>query len=341
MKLKRYDRNPILSPLPDSPWESACTCNPTAWYDGKKVRLIYRAGPDNDIHPIYLGLAESTDGYSFRRVGNQPIFGPSENGFDAGCIEDPRIIKLGDVFFMTYATRLAPPGPYWKKTMPLNAYIPEYLRNGSAPAATRWNLTRGGLAVTQDFHKWLRLGPITDAAVDDRDVIIFPEQVGGRFAMLHRPGSWHGPEYGCAKPSIWLSFSNDLLSWSNNHLLAQPAYDWESNKIGGNAPPIRTPKGWLTLYHGVDDDFTYRVGAMMLDLNDPRKILGRTREPILEPEDACEREGLVKNVVFPCGNVVIGDTLFVYYGGADTHCCVATAPLAELADFVLSQPFKG
>ena len=95
------------------------------------------------------------------------------------------------------------------------------------------------------------------------------------------------------------------------------------------------------LYHGVDDKIIYRVGAMLLDLNDPRIILGRTPRPILEPEADYERVGLIPNVVFPCGNVVIGDELFVYYGGADKYCCVATCSLAALIDCLLSNPWKG
>jgi beta-1,2-mannobiose phosphorylase / 1,2-beta-oligomannan phosphorylase len=338
MKLKKYPKNPILSPDPKSSWESACRSNPAAWYDGQKVRLLYRAGPDDDRHPIYVGLAESTDGFKFKRASKQPVFGPSKDGFDAGCIEDPRIIQLDGVFYMTYAARMYPPGPYWKKIMPLNAYVPENMKGDTAPAAVKWNLTRSGLAATSDFRNWSRLGPITSAVVDDRDAIIFPEKIGGRFAMLHRPSSWIGPKYGCEKPSIWLSFSDDLLNWPEEHLLAKPAFDWEAAKIGGSTPPIRTDKGWLTLYHGVDSKSVYRTGALLLDLNNPLKILGRTPEPILEPETEEECKGLVDNVVFPCGNVVIGDTLFVYYGAADTCCCVATAKLGELVDYVLANP---
>lgn len=336
MKLNKCSKNPILSPDPKSSWESACRCNPAAWYDGRTVHLLYRAGPDDDRHPIYLGLAESKDGFTFKRVSRKPVFGPSDDGFDAGCIEDPRIIRLGNVYYMTYAARMYPPGPYWKKTMPLNAYVPDGMKDDHAPAAVKWNLTRSGLAATSDFRRWTRLGPITSAVVDDRDAIIFPGKVGGRFAMLHRPSSWVGPKYGCEKPSIWLSFSDDLLNWPEEHLLAQPVFGWEAAKIGGSTPPIRTEKGWLTLYHGVDSQSVYRTGAMLLDLDDPLKILGRTPEPILEPETDEEQKGLVNNVVFPCGNVVIGDTLFVYYGAADTHCCVATAKLKELVDYVAS-----
>lgn len=336
MRLTKYSKNPILSPDRKSSWESACTCNPAAWYDGRKVHLLYRAGPDNNRHPIYVGLAESTDGFTFKRVSNKPVFGPSKDGFDAGCIEDPRVIRLGDVFCLTYAARMFPPGPYWKKTMPLNAYVPDSMKGDTAPAAVKWNLTRSGLATTTDFRHWNRLGPITSAVVDDRDAIIFPEKIGGRFVMIHRPSSWVGRKYGCEKPSIWMSFSDDLLNWPEEHLLAQPLFDWEAGKIGGSTPPIRTDKGWLTLYHGVDSKSVYRTGAMLLDLNNPLKILGRTPIPILEPETEQECRGLVNHVVFPCGNVVIGNTLFVYYGAADTYCCVATADLKELVDYVLS-----
>lgn len=340
MKLKRYEHNPILRPQPGSAWETAYTCNPAAWYENGKFTLLYRAGPDDDVHPIYFGLAESSDGFHFERVSDQPVFGPSENGFDGGCVEDPRIIRMGDAFLLTYAARVTPPGPYWKKTLPLNAYVPDYLKNGNSPSALKWNLTRTGLAVTRDFRSWIRLGPITNATVDDRDAIVFPERVGGRFVMLHRPATWTGPQYGCEKPSIWISFSDDLLHWAEDHVLAQPVFDWESGKIGGSTPPIRTDKGWLVLYHGVDGNSVYRTGAMMLDLGNPRKIIGRTPRPILEPEEDYEKNGLVKNVVFPCGNVVVDDTLYVYYGGADTVCCAATCKLDELVDYVLGNPVR-
>jgi len=338
VKLKRFDKNPIFAPDPASAWEGICVSNPGAWYDGEKVQLLYRAGPDNKEHPIYLGLAESRDGLHFTKVGKTPVFGPSEDGFDAGCIEDPRIIKFGDTYFVTYAARMFPPGRYWQPDYNLTGHNPPM--PPEAPIAVRGNLTRSGLAATKDFKKWHRLGPITSANIDNRDVIIFPEQVNGQFVMLHRPYAWTGPAYGCEKPSIWMSFSDDMLCWKEDHLLAQPHFWWESRKIGGSTPPLRTKKGWLTLYHGVDDQNVYRVGAMMLDLENPMKIIGRTPEPILEPEADYEKVGLVKNVVFPCGNVIIKDQLFVYYGGADKVCCVATSSVDELVDYTMANPWK-
>ena len=338
MKLLRYAGNPILKPDPKLAWEGAYTCNPGAWYDGERVSLLYRAGPDTDEHPIYFGLATSTDGFRFRRASRVPVFGPSADGFDAGCVEDARIVRFGDDYMVTYATRAFPPGAYWRKTIPLNAFNPPI--SADAPIAARSNLTRSGLALTRDFRTWLRMGPITDATVDDRDVILFPEKIGGKFMMLHRPAEWVGNGHGCREPSIWIASSPDLLDWKDHRLLATPAYAWEEMKIGGGTPPLRTSRGWLFLYHGVDRKRVYLTGAMLLDLKDPTRILARLPEPVLEPEMPYERDGIVPNVVFPTGNIVMGDRLMVYYGGADKVCCVATASVRALLAHLLRHPWK-
>jgi predicted GH43/DUF377 family glycosyl hydrolase len=338
MKLERFEGNPVLGPLPGSSWQTACNTNPAAWRSNGKVMMLYRAGPNTKEHPIYFGLAESTDGFTFKRVSRKPVFSPSKDGFDGGCVEDPRVVKFGDTYFVTYATRMFPPSAYWTKRYKLNSHNPRL--PDETPWIARENMTRTGLAATKDFKTWHRLGPITSASVDNRDVIIFPERVNGQFVMLHRPASWAGKGYPCKRPSIWISVSDDLLTWKSDSLLAQPVYPWESHKIGANAPPIKTKHGWLTLYHGVDETMTYRVGALMLDLKNPRRVIARTPEPILEPEADYERKGLIPNVVFPCGNVVLNKKLFVYYGGADQVCCVATAPMKDLVDHVMAHPWK-
>ena len=156
--------------------------------------------------------------------------------------------------------------------------------------------------------------------------------------MFHRPAEWVGEKYGTDKPGIWLCYSDDMLNWSGDILIAKPKYPWECKKIGGSTPPIRTDKGWLTIYHGVNENIEYRTGIMMLDINDPSKVIARSPDPILEPEFEFEKKGVVPNVVFPTSNVVIGDDIFVYYGGADTVCCVATANLKELTDYVMKYP---
>lgn len=332
MKLQRYRGNPILAPLEDHPWESRVVTNPGVWFDddtGRFVMLYRASGHDPELR-VRFGLAYSEDGYHFTRASDQPAFSPSSDGFDAGCVEDARIVKMGGWYYVTYASRPFPPGHYWlpPEQRPYNPPVcpPEF------PWALRENATTTGLALTQDFRTWIRAGRMTDPTVDDRDVILFPEKVGGRFAMLHRPMSWVGQEFGTDQPAIWISFSDDLLSWRDSRLLAKAELPWENGKIGGNTPPIRTDKGWLEIYHAVGVDGHYRLGAMLLDLEDPSRLLARTDDWILQPEEPYELVGYYEGCVFPCGAVALGDTLYVYYGAADAYVGVATCSLSALVD---------
>ncbi len=335
MKLQRYEGNPILSPNPDNEWESMVTTNPAAWYDEnrKEVNLLYRAaGPDPE-HRIHLGLAVSKDGYHFERASDQPVFSPSTDGFDAGCVEDPRVVKMGEYYYMTYACRPFPPGQYW--LLKDKRHIPEC--PSDFPKTLRENLTSTGLALTKDFKNFIRAGRLTNPMVDDRDVILFPEKVSGKYVMIHRPLTWVGEQYGTDYPAIWISTGDDLLNFQDSQLLAKARYDWE-RKIGANTPPIKTEYGWLILYHAVGPDNHYRLGAMLLDLEDPTKLLHRTPDWLIQPEENYELEGYYNGVIFPCGKVVIEGTLFVYYGGADKYVGLATCSLQELLDHLLSCP---
>lgn len=336
-EMRRFEGNPVLGPNLGSWWEELVTTNPAAWYDEQKkeVILLYRAAGNDEQHRVYFGLAKSKDGFEFKRVLTEPVFGPSENGVDAGCVEDPRIVKMGEYYFVTYASRPFPPGRYWENS-DNEAYRPMACSD-DFPRALKNNSTSTHLAITKDFRKWVRAGCLTDPRYDDRDVILFPEKVGGRFVTLHRPMEWCGPEYGTDHPAIWIALSGDLLEPKALKLLATAKYDWEC-KIGGSTPPLKTDQGWLTLYHAVGPDKHYRIGAMLLDLDDPTRVTHRTRDWIYQPEEEWETKGLYSGVVFPCGNVVIGDTLFMYYGGGDVYCGVATCKTAELMDYLIACP---
>lgn len=335
MKLQKYQGNPILSPLAGSPWENLVTCNPGVIYDGGTFYMLYRAAGDDEDHVIRFGLATSTDGFHFTRASQEPVFGPSEDGPDSGCVEDPRIVKLGDTFYITYAYRPYAPGRYW--TFPHDVVrLPAC--DGFAPKAWAKSLGNTGLAMTKDFRSFRRLGRLTSPVLDDRDVILFPEKVGGKYVMLHRPKDWVGPSYGVSEPSIWIKFSDDLLAWEDKPsklLLTGRAHSWEE-KIGGSTPPILTDEGWLMLYHGVADGglAQYSVGALLLKADDPTVVLSRTPEPILEPELPYETQGFYNGCVFPTGNVVVDGTLYVYYGAADKHVGVATCKLDELLKYL-------
>lgn len=330
MKLIKYEGNPILKPNPANEWENFSVCNPGAWYENGVFYLLYRAAGDDKAHRISVGLAISRDGFHFERQSDEPVLAPSPHNFDAGCIEDPRIVKLGDTYYITYACRPLPPGQYWLT----NAKDPIYISDDEPDIGVTVNLTSSALAATKDFRAYKKLGRMTRADLDDRDVILFPEKVNGKYVRLSRPKEWSGEGYPCEYPAMWISYSDNLLQWDDCRFFAKGGADWEE-KIGGSAPPIKTEKGWFMLYHAVGKDGLYRIGAMVLDLNNPERIIARTKEPILEPTESYEFEGLYHGCAFPTGNVVADGTLYVYYGGADHYCCVATAEFDKLLDFVL------
>ena len=302
MKLKKYEGNPILSPNPENYWESLVVCNPGVIYDNGVFHMLYRAAGNDIEHLVYIGKAESTDGIHFKRVSKEPVFSPGKDSFDAGSNEDPRIVKMGSEFFVTYAFRPYFASQYWKN----------------------------------DYDQ-------VEALEHDRDVILFPEKINGKYWMLHRPKDYVNANgnYGTDYPSIWIKSSDDLMMWNTeSKLLMKGEEDWEV-KIGGNTPPIKTDDGWFLLYHGVDANFTYRVGAVLLDLNDPTRVLYRTKDFILEPETYEETQGLYRwGVVFPTGAVVKDNILYVYYGASDQWVNLATCDFQELIDFVKSNSRK-
>ncbi len=340
MKLNRYEGNPILSPNPANPWEDLAVFNPAAWYDPEKKEflLLYRAGESHPEYKCYFGLARSKDGFHFERVSNQPAMDISIEGFDGATIQDPRIIKMGDWFYITYAARHFPFGQFWipevrqkyvKPNVPVE--FPHYLKT---------NATLTGLAMTQDFRHWIRAGWLTDPLLDDRDVILFPEKINGKFAMLRRPLEWVGPQYGTDQACAWISFADDLMGLAHApaRLVIKNKYPWEVYKMGFNTPPIKTPHGWFVIYHAVGADKFYRLGAVLLDLNDPSKVLHRTPDWLMQPEKDYEIEGFYRGVCFPCGAVVADGTLFVYYGGGDKFCAVATCNFDEMVRHLLKCP---
>lgn len=208
----------------------------------------------------------------------------------------------------------------------------EYLLTYSA--YSRYGV-RIALARTKDFTSIERVALITQA--DLRNVVIFPEKIGGRYVRLDRPHSEIMPW------SIWISYSPDLVHWGDSRMLIKPEqYHWDEMKVGPGAPPFKTDSGWLSIYHGVFKTMSgvvYRLGVALHDLEDPAKLIGVADRWILQPEDPWEISGYVPNVVFTCGAVPEDDgTVKIYWGGADTVMCVGTAIIAELVQLCLDDP---
>ncbi|MEJ7812442.1 MAG: glycoside hydrolase family 130 protein [Gemmatimonadaceae bacterium] len=244
----------------------------------------------------HLRIARSADGIHFD-VEPLPALFPA-TAYESFGVEDPRVTLVEGTYWINYTA---------------------VSRHGIATA----------LASTRDFRSFARHGIIFPPP--NRDVTIFPERIGGRYVALHRP-----MPAGLGHPAIWIASSADMLAWGNHQLVAaaRPG-SWDDAKVGGGAVPFRVRAGgrdaWLAVYHGVTGSpTTYSLGALLLDGEDPARVIARSREPILRPEAAYEREGFFGGVVFTCGLLAEGDVVRIYYGAADGVTAVADLSLDEI-----------
>ena len=300
--VKRYKKNPILT-RDDVPYPVGTVHNAgVVKHDGRYI-MLFRSHTPNGRSVI--GKAESKDGFAFK-VDPEPFLIPATEGvfaeYEAFGVEDLRITPIEEEYLLTYS-----------------AYSQRGVRNA--------------LARTKDFETVERVALITQA--DLRNVVIFPEKIGGRYVRLDRPHSEITPW------SIWISYSPDLIHWGDSRMLIKPEpYHWDEMKVGPGAPPIRTDSGWLNIYHGVFQTMAgavYRLGVALHDLADPAKLLGVADRWILQPEDPWEVSGYVPNVVFTCGAVPEDDgTVKIYWGGADTVMCAGSAEVEELVQLCLT-----
>lgn len=296
---KRSAKNPIIVPNRLNSWESKAVFNPAAIRIGATTHILYRALSDDNTSSI--GYARSKDGINIDERLDHPIYIPRENfelkkvaDGNSGC-EDPRLVKIGKVLYMCY-TAFDGIGP---------------------PQVALTSITE------KNFLKknwvWAKPVIITPPGVDDKDTCIFPEKTNGKYFVLHRVG-----DEICGDYVKSLSFQKEKIN-KCIRIMGPRINKWDSLKVGISAPPIKTKYGWLLLYHGVSKTHSvYRVGAVLLDLNDPAIVLARSSDPIFEPEEQYEKVGIINNVVFPCGMVEKDGLLYIYYGGADTVVGVAT-----------------
>lgn len=329
LKIERCKANPIVTPGVYD-WRRVSVFNPGVIIENGKFYMYERAAGSLKPFKTSIGLLESSDGINFTPVSDKPVFTADMLGFPGGSVEDARVVKINGLFYMCYALQ-----PYEFDCWPTGIAVPDYYPNnypGWRENNTEPMITRSGIAVSEDGINFKQLCYTTSAEIDDRDNTLFPEKINGRFALLRRPMQYVGKNYGTEIPGMWISYSDDLMKWSEPELVAVAEnFEWEGTKIGAAATPIKTEKGWLVLYHGVDANSIYRVGAMLLDLEDPRKVTARTKLPIMEPEEYYEKYGLIiPNTVFPTANVIKDGLLYIYYGCCDTCIALATVPVEEL-----------
>jgi predicted GH43/DUF377 family glycosyl hydrolase len=257
-------------------------------------RVINYNGKDFLTTMSHLRLVSSRDGINFEEDARYPpIFGNGE--LESYGIEDCRVAQIGDTYYLTY-TQVSPHG------------------------------VGVGLRTTTDWHKIIERGMIFPP--HNKDCAIFGERIGGKYYALHRPSS---PSLG--GNYIWLAESPDALHWGGHRCLAHGRIGmWDAARVGAGAAPIRTPQGWLEIYHGADADHRYSLGALLLDLESPSKVLARSREPIMEPNAEYERTGFFGNVVFTNGHLVDGDCVTLYYGASDSVICGARLSIASILE---------
>jgi predicted GH43/DUF377 family glycosyl hydrolase len=259
--------------------------------DASDPRLLTYAGETYLTTLSHLRLAWSADGVHFTVEPAPAITGKGE--LENFGVEDCRVTQLGETYYLTYSA------------------VSEH---GVGVA----------LQTTTDWQRFTRHGMIFPP--HNKDCTLFDEKIGGEFAALHRPV---GLDLG--GPFIWYATSPDLVHWGRHVCLAHTRKGmWDCQRIGAGAAPIRTEQGWLELYHGCDEASRYCLGALLLDLEDPTKVLARSREPIMEPLADYEQEGFFGNVVFTNGHLVDGDTITLYYGASDSVICIATLSIAEV-----------
>lgn len=305
VNLERFSGNPILMPQDSHSWEAKSVFNPGIIYAGGKIHFLYRAVSEDNISSI--GYASSLDGYTISERSSLPVYVPRADFEKAGC-EDPRLTMIDNRIYMCYTA--------FDGTRPRVALTSILLKDF---LEKRWN-----------WSKPLIISPWDQ---DDKDAAIFPQKIKGKYAILHRLGS-----------SIWLDLVNDLKFSRTKRLhgkiIINPREgDHDSRKIGIAGSPIETKFGWLLIYHGVSRsiDRHYHMRAALLDLKDPSRVILRTKDPIFEPQMSYEKEGIVPNVVFSCGAVVVDNTLFIYYGGGDRVISVATVNFAIFLKKLLAE----
>jgi predicted GH43/DUF377 family glycosyl hydrolase len=299
---KRYERNPILTGK-DFPPEADIKNVFNSGIAKYKDTYVMVCRVENSALVDRFWIAESADGYHFKprpKPVDMPHDDPRFRKYSDGMYYDPRVTKIGDVYYMVHA-------------------------------AHSGHTCRLSLVKTKDFKDFQWLGFISET--DNRNGVLFPEKIGGLYARLDRPNT------GADTGDIWVSYSPDLMYWGKSDCVFRnwEGIRWAWTKIGAGAVPIKTPEGWLTIFHGVrtqcKSHFVYQLGVCLLELDDPSRVKAMAEEAILIPEEQYELVGQTPSVVFTCGAVVEDNgEIKIYYGGADTVQCVATTTVDRLIE---------
>lgn len=343
MLVERYENNPIIKPCDVPPsrddYEVVGAFNPGATVYNDEIILLLRVAErpkdkrdDEQVAPIlnpetgelehfrlknndpritdipdsrsffingemmltsisHLRIARSKDGYKFAVDPTPAVF--PKMPYETYGLEDPRITKIDDLYYITYKV-----------------------------VSDKGICT--GLLTTKDFAHFNRHGIVF--CPENIDVVLFPERINGKFWALTRPvPRYIGPR------GVWIASSPDAVHWGGHLPLVLPQDGtFHNGKTGGSCVPIKTDDGWLEIYHGSDTNDKYSLAAVLLDLEDPRKVIARSKRPLMEPEADYELQGFYGNVVFSCGAIEKDNFLLIYYGASDEYTAVAKTTISKI-----------
>lgn len=323
-------------------FENEAVSNPAVYLEGNTVHMFYRAVKQGNFSSIGYCAFSGPANLVYR--SEVPLLIPSEPS-DVHGVEDPRIVKIDELFYLTYTA--------YDGTNALGAWatstdLKSFRKNGIlVPQITNEEFLRATTRTPRKrmIHRSNGLAPRHEISrntmLTDKNLVFFPRKIQGKFYFLHR-----------IRPNIQIAsvnhpaevnaqFWETYLSSFERHILLSPVHEHEINYVGAGCPPIETSVGWVLIYHGVhrtDHGFVYTACAALLDLLRPQKVIARLPYPLFIPDQPWETDGIVNNVVFPTGTALFGDILYIYYGAADSQIGLASVSIAVLINELLKYP---
>ncbi len=342
-----FENKTLLMVKSSLSFESHGVLNPAAFREGERVHLLYRAVSRGNFSTI--GYCELHGPVTVMKRNDIPLLSP-EDTREAQGMEDPRLVKIDDLYFLTYT---AYDGVNAMGALATSPDLIHFRRHGVI--VPQFSYDEMDDLVSPDTHlneKYTRYNKHHDAwtnsgekkLVWDKNVVFFPRRIDGKLWFLHRIK----PDIQVASvrsldeitPAFWTQYLGDL----KHHIALSPKHAHEISYIGAGCPPIETDFGWLLIYHGVHDTvdgYVYVACAALLSLHNPQEELARLPYPLFVPQDTWELTGEVNNVVFPTGTTLFGDTLYIYYGAADEQIgCISFSLKNLLMELLLYKNSK-
>ncbi|MBU4331789.1 pesticidal protein Cry7Aa [Patescibacteria group bacterium] len=315
-------------------FESRCVLNPATYREGNYVHLFYRAV--NNKHQSAIGYAKLEGPLKVIERKETPII-KREFEYESTGVEDPRIVKLGKTFYMTY---VAHDGKNAITALATSKDLSNFEKKGIITPRISYDKAEDLFRTSKlkdkyfFFEAYYKDRMAYDVLLWDKDVFLFPQKIKSKYALINRIL----PDIQIVYFKEFKELASDLfwrkyLRQLSKYVVLENRHWYESRNIGGGCPPIKTRAGWLLIYHAVEElnkIKRYHAGAALLDFKNPQKVIGRLRDPLFSPEESWERQGETSNVVFPTGTAIFGNDLYIYYGAADIRIAVARVNLKEL-----------